>query len=560
MTSAIRPRHKYYTYVHILADAALFVNRRDGESPARFGRGFGAARGNGTPSGTISDAPQAIRDPSALPRMHSASIRRLVAAAFAAWLSAGPLAVAAVAAPVLTLARPVDQARFAASTFATGLSFPTSMAELADGSLLVAESEGASLFGSASGRLVRLVDADGDGVADGPPQVLASGGNLPGLVTSVRRVGELVIALSSQTGAEAVTFWRTGLTPGAPLTYAGRIGLTFPAGAEHTTYALAARQAPDAHSDVEVYFNIGAAANSVATPPTSTVALTGSGLTFTPAAVVADSIHRLRVSDSEAGLAVSTPQQIARGLRNAAGMTFDAGGDLYLQDNGIDTEGNRGVSFSADELNRIPAATLGQTVLDFGFADTYVRYADGVLVNPSPTATNPLVAFLPLEGRRSEGAVEIAMAPAGFGEEFAGGVFTAFFGMGGQAGPANEENPVVFADPATGEYYHFVNNQVHGHPYGMLSTTNSLYMADLAWTGRLDAAVSGVPANEAGVIYRITPVPEPAAWAGIAAVLAIAGARARRQRPCRTPSAASPTSVTTRSPGSGTTEKVAASS
>ncbi len=178
-------------------------------------------------------------------------------------------------------------------------------------------------------------------------------------------MGELVIALSSQTGAEAVTFWRTGLTPGAPLTYAGRIGLTFPAGAEHTTYALAARQAPDAHSDVEVYFNIGAAANSVATPPTSTVALTGSGLTFTPAAVVADSIHRLRVSDSEAGLAVSTPQQIARGLRNAAGMTFDAGGDLYLQDNGIDTEGNRGVSFSADELNRIPAATLGQTVLDF---------------------------------------------------------------------------------------------------------------------------------------------------------------------------------------------------
>lgn len=51
------------------------------------------------------------------------------------------------------------------------------------------------LFGSTSGRLVRLIDADGDGVADGPPQVLASGGNLPGLVTSVRRVGELVIAL-----------------------------------------------------------------------------------------------------------------------------------------------------------------------------------------------------------------------------------------------------------------------------------------------------------------------------------------------------------------------------
>ena len=122
--------------------------------------------------------------------------------------------------------------------------------------------------------------------------------------------------------------WRTGPTPGAPLTYAGRVGLTFPGGSEHTTYALAARPALDAPFDVDVYFNIGAAANSVATSPSSTVGLSGSGLTSTPAAVVTDAIHRVRVSDSEAGLAVSAPQQIARGLRNAAGMTFDAGGGL----------------------------------------------------------------------------------------------------------------------------------------------------------------------------------------------------------------------------------------
>jgi hypothetical protein len=123
--------------------------------------------------------------------------------------------------------------------------------------------------------------------------------------------------------------------------------------------------------------------------------------------------------------------------------------------------------------------------------------------------TDPLVAFLPVAGRRSEGAVEITMAPAGFGAEFAGGVFTAFSGMGGQAGPANEENPVVFADPANGEYFHFVNNQVHGHPSGILSTTSSLFVTDLAWTGSLDTTVGGVAANEAGVIYRIAPVPEP---------------------------------------------------
>jgi hypothetical protein len=58
-------------------------------------------------------------------------------AALAAVIAAG--SVTASAAPVLALARPVDQARFTATTFATGLSFPTSMAELADGSLPVAE-------------------------------------------------------------------------------------------------------------------------------------------------------------------------------------------------------------------------------------------------------------------------------------------------------------------------------------------------------------------------------------------------------------------------------------
>lgn len=444
--------------------------------------------------------------------------RRAALATLVALMSA-----AASAAPVLTLARPVDQARFTATTFATGLSFPTSMAELADGSLLVAESVGSSLFSSTTGRLVRLVDADGDGVADGPPQALAGGDNLPGLVTSVRRVGDLVIALSSQAGNQGITFWRTGETPATPLAYAGRVGFTFPAGFEHTTYALAARLAPEEPSAVEVYFNIGAAGNSVATPPSSTVALAGSGLSFAPAGVAADSVHLVRVSESSGGLSVSPPEQIARGLRNAAGMTFDAAGNLYLQDNGIDTDGNRGVSFSADELNMIPAAAIGQTVYDFGFADSYVRSADGVLVNPGSGITDPLVAFLPVGGRRSEGAVEIAMVPPSFGEELAGGVFTAFYGMGGKAGAANEENPLVLADPSSGGHFHFVNNQIHGNLYGLLSTQSSLFMTDLAWTGSLSSAVDGVPANEAGVIYRITTVPEPGCWIviGVAGLLGL---------------------------------------
>lgn len=78
--------------------------------------------------------------------MRDASPRQFVTAAFAGLVVAATAASSLLAAPLLTLARPVDQARFTATTFATGLSFPTSMAELADGSLLVAENAGGDAF------------------------------------------------------------------------------------------------------------------------------------------------------------------------------------------------------------------------------------------------------------------------------------------------------------------------------------------------------------------------------------------------------------------------------
>jgi hypothetical protein len=154
----------------------------------------------------------------------------------------------------------------------------------------------------------------------------------------------------------------------------------------HTTYALAARPAMSDPTKIEVYFNVGARANSVSTPTAVTVGLAASGtsIEFQPVQLAADSVHRLVVGDSEGGFTVSAPVQIARGLRNAAGMAFDAAGNLCLQGNGVDTPGNTNVSFSADELNRIPAASLGQTVHDVEFAETFVRYSDGVLVEASP--------------------------------------------------------------------------------------------------------------------------------------------------------------------------------
>jgi glucose/arabinose dehydrogenase len=419
--------------------------------------------------------------------------------------------------PTLALARPQDQSRFRVTTFATGLSFPTSMTTLADGSLLVAESAGSMLWTSTTSRLVRLVDTNADGVADGPPQVLAGGSDLPGMVTSVRRVGGLVVALSSQTARESITFWRTGASPSSPLTAVGRLAFSFPTGTAefgHTTYALAARPAISDPTSVEVYFNVGARGNSESTPMGVTVGLAASGtsIQFQHSQLAADSVHRIVVGDAEEGFTVSTPVQIARGLRNAAGMAFDAAGNLCLQDNGIDTPGNPNVSFSADEFNRIPAASLGQTVYDFGFAETYIRYSDGVLVENSPPnadAVAPLIAFRPIDGRKSEGAVEIAFAPASFGEDFSTGCFVAFHGIGGLSGTANTENPVVFADPSNGSYFHFVDNQLLGHPNGLLATADSLFVSDLSWTGSVDGAVDGVPPDMAGVIYQITAVPEP---------------------------------------------------
>lgn len=458
---------------------------------------------------------------------------------------------AAVGEPLVpNLAREEDRARFRVTAFATGLAYPTSMTTLADGSLLVATSDGGtdwmanSLFASPRGALVRLVDNDGDGVADGQPQTMAA--DLPGLVTSVRRVGNLVFALSSRSGDETVTVWRTGPSAIAPFMPAGRLAFSFPAGFEHSTYALTAR--PAAGGGVELYFNVGSRRNDVATPADVTVGLMATdGATFQGGgsqALAADSIHRVTVHDDGTALTLSSPVQIARGLRNAAGMVFDGVGNLWLEDNGIDTEGDPGISFSADELNRVSAADLGVSVPNFGFADSYVRYADGQAVGLTEGVTPPLAAFLPVDGRKSEGAVELAFAPGAFPADFTGGLFVPFSGVFNQGGPANDENPVVFVDLPSGTHFHFIENGVLGHPNGVLAAAAGLFITDLNATGRFGDPIGaggtvlngdGVNADREGVVYLVaplvTPVPEPATWAMALAALACGvWSTARRDR------------------------------
>lgn len=450
-------------------------------------------------------------------------------------------------ATVPTLARPSDRDRFRITTFAAGLANPTSMTELSDGSILVATSDGGTswsannLLASPRSALVRLADTDGDGVADSSTELASTG--LPGLTTSVRRAGTLVFALSSRSGSESITVWRTGATPTDPLTKVGSLSFSFPSGWQHTTYALATK--PAAAGGVELYFNVGAQKNDVSTSPSLTVGLTASGsLSFSDAAgtvaMAADSIQRVVVSDLGGSLSVTAPVRIAAGLRNAAGMTFDSAGNLWFQDNGIDKPSSPSVSLSADTLHRIVAADLGTTVPHFGFAGTYVDYATGAIVGPTAGVTLPLADFRPVNGRKSEGAVEIAFAPSVFPSDLAGGLFVPFSGEWNKGGVNNTENPVSWVDASTGSSFHFIDNRIMGHPNGVLATSDALYLSDLNFTGAFSGSVSGtfqgttvvnLPADRGGVIYRIVSVPEPrltvsAILAAAAAVFSRAGRRA----------------------------------
>src|SRR5437867_5588507 len=96
---------------------------------------------------------------------------------------------AAGAAPFTVQGPRVNSNDFRITTFASGLDFPLGMAKLSDGSLLVAISQSANFF-SSTGSLVRLVDTNQDGHADGPGTVLYT--NLPGKQSALRVAGNLV--------------------------------------------------------------------------------------------------------------------------------------------------------------------------------------------------------------------------------------------------------------------------------------------------------------------------------------------------------------------------------
>lgn len=383
----------------------------------------------------------------------------------------------------------VDPAAYEVRVFASGLDFPLGMLALDDGSILVGESHESfpgSSFLNSVGEILRYVDAEPDGVADGPGLVLASGLDA---ITSLRRSGDLVFAATGAIGTPRIEVLRLGAAPTDPLVPLGSLDLALPLPWSHLTLSLAARERPGEPGVHEVYFNLGSRADSLATSDLVTASGLWSG------SLQPDSIYRLVLDDTGPAPTVQAVERIASGLRNAFGIAFDpASGDLLFQDNGMN--GENGGPVSADELDRLPAAQIGGPVEDFGFPDQYVEYPSGAVVGSGGIL--PLTAFLPLpNGDEAVGAVEVAPAPRRF-DALAHGIFVAFHGADA-GGPANA---LAWVDPATGAYFHFVapGQPGVGHFDGLLATDRILYVSDLT-----DA--SGLATYGTGSIYTIRKLP-----------------------------------------------------
>jgi glucose/arabinose dehydrogenase len=392
---------------------------------------------------------------------------------------------------------------FRVTTFANTLSFPLGMAELPDGSLLVTSIQNPSFSsGTNPGRLVRFTDTNGDGIADDAGTILYS--NLSPALTAVRTADKLVFVMGRP---HPITVLRMGATPTAPFTLAGKLIFNYPSGWNmHQHSELLVRKTPGFTNRYDLFFQIGAEVNYAATTRTAT--LTNENIPGASGSLAGDSIHMLTIIDTGAALSATNLTQVAAGCRNAAGFAFHpATGDFYFQDNGIDGLVNGNEPHSADELNVIARTNLGGPVEFFGFPSNYTAYRTGTFVGGA--GLPPLVAFQPIPdpatGAEAEGANQISFAPPGFPDGLNTGLFLGFHGKYGSAGTANEENPVVYADPATGNYFHFIPGRTAGigHLDGLLATRDSLFVADLVTTGSLSSGAN------AGVIYQIKSLVTP---------------------------------------------------
>ena len=396
----------------------------------------------------------------------------------------------------------VDTNNFRITTFASGLIFPLGMARLPDGSLLATVADSPNIF-SATGRIVRFTDTNQDGVADAPEQVLYAG--LSSTQTSLRQAGNLLLVTGQGT---PITILRLGATPSSALTLVGQIILTYPGSWEHQHSALGVRKTPGQTNSYDVIFQIGSRQNFAAS--TNTVEMSNVNIPGAAGTLAGDAIHQITLQDDGTNVTATNLLQLAAGVRNPAGFAYQpATGDLYFADNGIDGLTDPTEPLSADELDFIARTNLGGAVEFFGFPTNYTLYRYDTFVGGA--GIPPLINFEPQPDpfslNESEGANDITFAPPGFPAGVNTGVFIGFHGQFNYGGLNNEENPVVYADPVTKQYFHFILGQQPGigHLDGLLATTDSLFVADLTTNGDLFAS----SAIGAGVIYQIKSLVAP---------------------------------------------------
>ncbi len=405
------------------------------------------------------------------------------------WLAASPVAEAQDQLPALGDDPRIVAADLEIGVFASGLNFPMGMVVMPDGSLLVSTSvpDGGSFFRS-TGELVRLTDDDNNGEADDAGTVLASG--LPGPLVALQQFSDLVFVTSARDGESSITILRTGEQWSDPFTYVDALGFRF-SNALHQSYGLVVRDTPGESGSYDIVFNLGAHGNV-----DGGVQIRLFGLVETK--LDDSALYLMTIHDDGTTLTADLPVQLATGLRNASALAFDAeSGDLIIGENGMDTPGNDIVSLSADEIDIIPAETIGTKIVDFGFPGSYVDYETGELVGSD--GVQPTVELRPVEGSESEGIASLSKMPSSFPAELSGGYVAGFHGQFDSYGDDNEENPLIYIDLETGVKFELIvnDNSMVGHFDSLFADDDVLYVADICATGSL------AEPTPCGVIYQI---------------------------------------------------------